>query len=582
MNELIKKFLNNKDKYGLKYTLKKTIIYLYKTILKCGTRRDEIWKNDDYSESAKDVKTDIKFSIIVPLYNTPEIYLQEMVESVINQTYPNWELCLGDGSDNDYEHIKNKIEKLCEKDHRIKYVQINGNKGIAGNTIEAYKLATGDYIVLLDHDDLLENTALIELAKVIEERPELDFIYSDRSIFDDKTKEILAYHYLPGYSPEFLRACNYASHLNCFSKRIINEVGFLRMGYDGSQDYDIELRVIEKTKNIANIPKVLYACRACQGSVALDPESKMYAYEAGRRAIEEHIYRIGYPGEVEFLKDTFSYRIHYKIVNPGKTSIIIPNKDHVKDLERCINSILKKTKEVDYEIIVVENNSEDPQTFLYYEDLKKIGVRILTYPGKTFNFSDINNFAVGHCESKYILFLNNDTEVINENWLKEMVMFAQRKDVGAVGAKLYYPNETYQHIGLYIGLGGHIASHYDHRKSNKETGYMHRLSMPQNYNAVTAACLLIKREDFKKVDGFDAVNFKIGLNDIDLCLKLREIGKINVLTPYAELYHFESISRGLDTEGESKDRFERESQFFRGKWKKYIEKDEYINPNFKF
>lgn len=524
---------------------------------------------------------DIKFSILTPLYNTPEIYLTEMIESVLNQTYANWELCLADGSDHE-NNIKKLSLEYARKNKKIKYEKLQGNLGIAGNTIEAYKFATGDFIVLLDHDDILTEDALYELANCIEQNPEVDFIYTDRGIFSDETKKILAYHYLPGYSPDFLRACNYASHLNAFSRFIINEVGFIRQGYDGSQDYEFELRVIEKARKIINIPKVLYYCRACEGSVALNPESKMYAYEAGRKAIEEHIERIGYPGEVEFLKDTFSYRIFYNINKHDKVSIVIPNKDHVDCLKRCVNSIIEKTDYKNYEINIVENNSTEKETFDYYQELSgNVNVNILNYGNGEFNFSAINNFAVRAVDSTYILFLNNDVEVINSNWLAEMLMYAQRNDVGAVGAKLYYPNETFQHIGLFIGLGGHIASHYDHRKGRFETGYMNRLSMPQNYNAVTAACLLVKRSDFFEVDGFDEVNFKVGLNDVDLCLKLRNIGKINVLTPYAELFHFESTSRGLDESGESKKRLEKECKLFREKWKGYFNHyDEYMNPNF--
>ena len=524
-----------------------------------------------------------KFSIVVPLYNTPEEFLHEMIQSVLHQTYGNWELCMADGSDYDHKITREICHKYMKKDKRIKYKKLTNNEGISKNTIEAYTLATGDYIVLMDHDDILTEDALFECARCIEKNPSVDFIYSDKGIFEDKTNRILAFHYLPDYSPEFLRATNYASHLNLFSRNILDKVGFIREGYDGSQDYDIELRVVEKARSIQHIAKVLYYCRACEGSVALNPESKMYAYEAGRRAIEEHIARIGYPGRVEFLKETFSYRIHYNIVKPGKVSIIIPNKDHIEDLKTCIESILKFTDYEDYEIVVVENNSECADTFTYYREIEKLDkVKVLYYyaPTSEFNYSAINNYAVDHVDGKYVLFLNNDTKVINKNWLTEMLMYAQRDDVGAVGAKLYYPDHTYQHIGLFIGMGVHIATHYAHRSDMKNTGYMHRLSMPQNYNAVTAACLLIKREDFLAVYGFDAVTFKVGLNDIDLCLKLREMGKYNVLTPYAELYHYESISRKSDEDGPNKERFERERKAFRIKWSTYFEKcDEYYNPN---
>jgi len=576
------KLLKSLRQFGVKYTLKKIKRKLIKRDKKQGFFKLCHLSDEEREKQKKAIfKRDIKFSIIVPLYNTPDRFFKDMVESVISQTYSNWELCMADGSDKD-----NNIEVLCKKYQKsyknIKYKKLNVNFGISGNTIEAYKLASGDYFILLDHDDILTEDALYELAVCINNYPEADFIYSDRGIFSDKTNQILAYHYLPAYSPDFLRSCNYASHLNAFSRYIIDEVGFLRTGFDGSQDYDLELRVIEKARKIINIPKVLYYCRACEGSVALNPESKTYAYEAGRRAIEEHINRIGYPGKVEFLQETFTYRIHYDIKKKEKVSIIIPNKDNTDVLKRCVDSILEKTDYDNYQKLLLWKISIENRTFEYYKNLNNNPrILVLYYDNKEFNYSAINNFAVSKIDTPYILFLNNDVDVINSNWLTEMIMLAQRSDVGAVGAKLYYPNDTFQHIGLFIGLGGHIASHYDHKKNRFETGYMNRLVMVQNYNAVTAACLLMKKEDFIKVEGFDEVNFKVGLNDIDLCLKLREIGKFNVLTPYAELYHYESLTRGSDEKGESRKRFEKECKMFRAKWKKYFESiDEYTNPNF--
>lgn len=524
------------------------------------------------------------FSIVVPLYNTPPDFLEEMVSSVQKQTYGNWELCLADGSDHDHKHVEAACRKYAKADSRIHYKKLTENGGISRNTIAAYEMATGDYIVLLDHDDILTENALYECACVIEENPQADFIYSDRGVFDNGTKTIIADQFLPDYSPDFLRATNYASHLNLFSRQVIEKAGFIREGFDGSQDYDIELRVMEQARDVVHIPKILYYCRACEGSVALNPESKMYAYEAGRRAIAAHIARIGFPGEVEFIRDTFSYRIHYEIVNPGKVTIIIPNMDHLEQLKPCVESILEKTDYPDYEILIVENNSQNPETFAYYQELEaNPRVRVITYQPETpgFNYSAINNFAVAQTDSPYVLFLNNDVTVINEGWLREMLMFAQRPDVGAVGARLYYPDDTYQHIGLFIGIGCHIATHYAHRTPKTNTGYMHRLSMPQNYNAVTAACMLLKRADFLAVGGFDQVDFKVGLNDVDLCLKLRSLGKFNVLTPYAELYHYESISRKSDAEGPNKARFAREQELFRKKWAAYFRDgacDGYYHP----
>ena len=524
-----------------------------------------------------------KFSLVVPLYNTPPAFLKEMVSSVQAQTYGSWELCMADGSEPANQELKKLCLSFSKKDPRIRYKQLPANAGIAGNTLAAFELASGDYIVLLDHDDVLTENALYECVKCIQDCPEADFIYSDKAVFEDKTRKILGCHYLPDYSPDYLRATNYASHLNLFSRDLIDRMGFLQEGYDGSQDYDLELRAMEHARQIRHIPMILYYCRACEGSVALDPESKRYAYEAGRRAIEAHIQRIGYPGKVEFESQTYSYRIHYDIVNPGKVSIIIPNKDHIQDLETCVRSILDKTDYPDYEVLIVENCSQDKETFKGYRKLSQDPrVRVITYvPAvQEFNFSAINNFAVSQTDSPYVLFLNNDTSVISKGWLREMLMYAQRDDVGAVGAKLYFSNDTYQHVGLFLGLGEHIATHYAHRAQRGFTGYMHRLAMVQNYNAVTGACMLMKRADFLAAGGFDEENFKVGLNDVDLCLKLRSLGKVNVLTPYAELYHYESLSRSSDEEGPNKVRFRNEQARFRAKWPQYFDRcDEYYNPN---
>jgi GT2 family glycosyltransferase len=516
-------------------------------------------------------------SLVTPTYNTKPRYVDELINSLRSQTYANWELCIADGGS--VQETKDRLSHWQKLDKRIKVKLLEENKGIAGNSIEAFDLADGDYIVLLDHDDFLSSNALMELAFCINKNPDVDFIYSDRAVFSDETKEILAYHYLPGFSPDFLRACNYASHLNAFSRFIIDKVGFIRQGYDGSQDYEFELRVIEKARKIKNIPKVLYYCRACQGSVALNPESKMYAYEAGRKAIQEHTLRVGYEGDVEFMKSTYSYRIHYKVNSNPLVSIIIPNRDHKEDLKKCIESIISKSTYGNYEIIIAENNSKTNDIFSYYDELANVrAIKVIQYNGKDFNFSAINNHAVQFAAGEHILLLNNDTEVISPNWIEEMLAFSQREDIGAVGAKLYYADNRIQHAGLVIGLGGSIASHYHYANDRRHTGYMHRLVMPQNYCAMTGACLMVKKSLYDRVGGLDDVNFKIGLNDVDFCLKLREIGKINVLTPYAELYHYESVSRGLDTTPEKSARLRAESDFFREKWKSYYQNgDPYHN-----
>jgi len=527
----------------------------------------------------------IKISIVTPLYNTAELFLNEMVNSVMAQTYSNWELCLADGSDKEHEYVENICKNYAKNDKRIKYCKLKSNEGIAENTIQAFNLSDGDYILLLDHDDLLAENALFEAAKAINNNDNVDFIFSDRLVFDDKTKKILGYQYLPGYNPDLLRSFNYASHLNAFSRYIIDKVGFERSGYNGSQDYEFELRVIEAARKTVHIREILYYCRASEGSVASNPGSKLYAYENGRKAIEEHISRIGYPGKVEFVEKTFSYRIHYNISTDEKVSIIIPNKDNVGLISRCIDSILSKTTYPNYEIDIIENNSALQKTFNYYEHITKMHKDkiFIKNAGKTseFNFSFLNNWGVQQTTGKYLLFLNNDTQIITPNWIEEMIMFAQRDDVGAVGVKLYYPDNTIQHSGLIVGLGGHCASHYDNKASKDSFGYMHCLSMVRNYSAVTAACMMIKRKDFIDVNGFDEELFKIGLNDIDICLKLRENNKLVVFTPYAELYHFEGASRGRDHEDTGLGRrFLTESDNFKEKWHKYFENsDPYFYKN---
>jgi len=527
----------------------------------------------------------IKISIVTPLYNTAGIFLKEMVNSVLAQTYSNWELCLADGSDKEHEYVEKDCRSYTKNDKRIKYCKLKSNEGIAENTIQAFNLSEGDYIVLLDHDDLLAENALFEVTKAINNSEDVDFIFSDRLVFDDKTKKILGYQYLPGYNPDLLRSFNYASHLNAFSRYIIDKAGFERSGYNGSQDYEFELRVIEAARKAVHIREILYYCRASEGSVASNPGSKLYAYENGRKAIEEHISRIGYPGKVEFVEKTFSYRIHYNISTDEKISIIIPNKDNVGLISRCIDSILSKTTYPNYEIDIIENNSTLQETFNYYEHITKMHKNkiFIKNIGKTndFNFSFLNNWGVQQTAGKYLLFLNNDTQVITPNWIEEMIMFAQRDDVGAVGVKLYYPDDTIQHSGLIVNLGGHCASHYDNKASKDSFGYMHCLSMVRNYSAVTAACMMIKRKDFIDVNGFDEELFKIGLNDIDICLKLRENNKLVVFTPYAELYHFEGASRGRDHEdADLNERFLTETNNFKEKWHKYFENgDPYFYKN---
>lgn len=541
----------------------------------------------------------VKISILVPLYNTPLNFLEEMIGSVTRQTYQNWELCLADGSDEAHKEVGEYCQKLAAEDARIKYQKLEKNDGISGNTNECLKLATGEYIGLFDHDDILHPSVLYEYVKVINEQ-DADYIYCDETTFKNGSVDnMITLHFKPDYSIDNLRANNYICHFSCFKKDLLEGMELFRKQFDGSQDHDMILRLTDKAQKVVHVPKLLYYWRSHAGSVASDISAKSYAIEAARGAVADHLRTHGY----EHFKITSTrafetiFKITYEIKGEPKISIVIANKDHVEDLRRCISSIREKSTYENYEIVVVENNSETEEIFTYYKELTndtfdkamKHGdvavsednvVKIVKYEGE-FNYSAINNLGVEKTDGEYILLLNNDTQVITVNWMEELLMYAQREDVGAVGGKLFYANKTIQHAGVVIGLGAHrTAGHTHYGQSRENLGYMGRLCYTQNVTAVTGACLMVKKELFEKVGGLDT-GFAVSLNDVDFCLKLRKEGYLNVFTPFAELYHFESISRGLDDSGEKAQRYNKESEVFRDKWKAELSKgDPYYNPNF--
>lgn len=522
----------------------------------------------------------IKFSILVPLYNTPIAFLNEMIDSVVAQTYPNWELCLADGSDEAHTGVGARVKELAEKDPRILYKKLEKNLGISENTNACIDMATGDYISLFDHDDLLHPSALFEVMKAICER-DADFIYTDEATFKSPNpKKIITNHYKPDFAPDNLRVANYICHFTSFSRVLLEQVGRFRKEFDGSQDHDMILRLTEKAQKIVHIPQILYYWRSHPNSVSLNLASKSYAVDAGIRAVEESIKRCGMSARVESsdIIPTF-YRIRYDVDTDKKVSIIIPNKDHLSDLKTCIDSILKLTTYPNYEIVIVDNGSSEAALFAYYEEIKanpNITVCSLDIP---FNYSILNNFAISHATGDYYLLLNNDIEIITPNWLEEMLMYAQRDDVGAVGAKLYYPDDTVQHAGVLLGVGG-FACHAFPRFGRAEVGYMGRAGYAQNLSAVTAACMMVKASVWREVQGLDE-SFKVALNDVDLCLKIRKAGYLIVWTPHAEAYHYESKSRGYEDNPEKQARFEAEVKRFQEKWKQELEDgDPYYNPNF--
>lgn len=529
----------------------------------------------------------VKISILVPLYNTPENFLREMIESVLNQTYENWELCLADGSDGEHGFVGDICRDYADKDERqrIVYKKLDRNEGISGNTNECLKLATGEFIGLFDHDDILHPSALYEYVKVINEQ-NADYIYCDETTFKSgDINKMLTMHFKPDYAVDNLRANNYICHFSVFARELLDGTELFRSKFDGSQDHDMILRLTDRAKNVVHVPRLLYYWRSHAGSVASGIDAKPYAVEAAKGAVADHLRRHGFTHFQITSTRAFEtiFKIRYQIMGEPFISIVIANKDHLQDLQRCISSIMEKSTYENYEIIVVENGSETKEIFDYYEKLKDYSnVKVVTYENKgKFNYSAVNNFGVKQAQGDYILLLNNDTEVITVNWMEELLMYAQRDDVGAVGAKLYYGNKTIQHAGVVLGLGAHRTAGHSHYGQHRENlGYMGRLCYAQDVSAVTGACLLVKKSLFEEVGGLEE-GFAISLNDVDFCLKLREKGLLNVFTPFAELYHFESLSRGLDDRGEKAERYNEESAAFRKKWKKVLEKgDPYYNPNF--
>lgn len=519
---------------------------------------------------------DIKFSIVVPLYNTPKNFLIEMIESVLKQTYTNWELCMADGSDSSFKYVTDICNNYAKKDSRIKYKKLEKNLGISENTNACIEMSSGEYIALFDHDDLLHPTALYEYMRVICDKC-ADFIYCDEASFSEDVNKLHNPSFKPDYAIDTLRSYNYICHLSVFSRVLLEKVGRLDSRFDGSQDYDIILRLTEKAEVIEHIPKILYFWRAHQKSVAMTISSKPYTVIKAKEAICEHLQRLGLKGEVGDSSVLSTYKISYEIVGNPLVSIIIPNKDHIPDLHNCIES-LKLSSYKNFEVIIVENNSTDKDTFDYYKKIQDDASFKVIYWKEDFNFSAINNYAVGFAKGDLLLFLNNDVEVITESWLEEMIMFAQRKDVGAVGAMLYYPDDTIQHAGVIIKIGG-VAGHSHKYYRKHDYGFMSRLTIAQNLSAVTAACLMMRKSVFQEINGFDE-RFAIAFNDVDLCMRIRKAGYLIVWTPYAELYHHESISRGYEDTSEKQERFASEVRCFQSRWKKELEQgDPYYNVN---
>lgn len=514
-------------------------------------------------------------SILVPVYNTPEEFLKQMIQSVRKQTYGNWELCIANANPAN-ETVAEILRISSTKDERIKVKDVPENEGIAQNTNAALAIATGDYIGLLDHDDLLTPDALYEVVKTINENDRPQVLYSDEDKITMDLSEHFQPHMKPDYNKDLLRSNNYITHFFVADRMLVEEVGGEDGEYNGAQDYDLILKCTERAKGIAHIPRILYHWRVHKASTADNPASKMYAFDAGKRAIEDHLKRCGEISKVSHEKDLGFYRVKYQVQGSPLISIIIPNKDQVESLDKCLRSI-EKSSYKNYEIIIVENNSTEDETFAYYKKIESDKIRIV-YWSDEFNYSAINNFGVKHARGDYLLLLNNDVEVITTDWLEELTANCQRKDVGIVGARLYYPDDTIQHAGIVIGIGG-VAGALFVGMPRMFTGYLHKAAIQQDLSAVTAACMMVKRSVYEELGGLEE-ELKVAFNDVDFCLRAREKGYLVVYDPNVELYHFESKSRGTEDSKEKIRRFQNEIEYMRSHWLELLKKgDPMYNPN---
>lgn len=516
-------------------------------------------------------------SIIVPVYNPNPRHLCALIESVRNQSYANWQLCLANGSGDNME-ICRILHAYAAKDERIKNGRLRKNRGISGNSNAALKMATGEWVALADQDDMLAPDALFEYVSAINSDETIDILYCD----EDKLNDKWGYHMEPYFKSDFnidLLTCNnYICHMLMIRKSLIDLVGGFDPAFDGAQDHDLTFRCAEKGRRVCHIPRILYTWRVHESSTSGNSSSKDYAFNAGVAAINAHYKRIGVPGEAHRMKPDGTYSTKFTISDPPLLSVLIPNKDHVADLKRCIDSIERKASYKNLELIIIENNSEEPETFEFYKELcgHDERIRIITWEGE-FNYSAINNFGAREAKGEYLLLLNNDTELITPDLFESMLGYCMRPDVGAVGAKLFYGDDTIQHAGLLIGVMKgchHVFLHYP----RKEPGYMARAILSQDMSGVTGACLMVSKAAYEEVGGLDE-DFVVAYNDVDFCLKLEKAGYLNVYDAFAKMYHYESKSRGYELSEEAAARFEREKQLLDKKWHKRLEADPYYNVN---
>jgi len=534
----------------------------------------------------KNLKYQPLISVVVPTYNTDHKFLKECIESVLAQVYENWELCIVDDASSDGK-VREVIKQYASEDDRIRYKFLKKNQHIAGATNEAITLATGEFISLFDHDDILWPNALYEVVKALNKDKKIDFLYTDEDKITENRKAYQAPFFKPDWNPDFLHSVNYITHFSTVRKTLLDKVGGLRKEYNGAQDWDLFLRITSATKKIYHIPTVVYSWRIHDMSTAKSTQTKPYVIEAQRRAIQDDLVRKGHQdATVEQDKNNPGYwRVEYPVKGNPLISIVIPTKNQYRVVKRCIDSIYVKTTYDNFEIILVDTGSTDKRVLAWYERLKKqhSNLTIVNWPEQPFSYARSCNEGARNAKGDLLVMLNNDTEVITPNWLELMAGDAQRDEIGAVGCMLYFPDRMHiQHGGVGVGLGGVAANSFsmviNHGLSPNQHLY---LNTRHNMTAVTAACLMIKTSLYRKIGGFDE-EFRVTYNDVDLCLRLRELGLYNLYTPYVKLVHHESISVGLPEEIKKRDTKEMRAavELFKAKWKKYIDHDPDLNPNF--
>lgn len=518
-------------------------------------------------------------SVVLPVYNTPEKWLRRAIESVVKQFYDNWELCIADDCSSE-PHVRKVLEKYRDRDSRIKVVFRESNGHISATSNSALELASGEFVALLDHDDELSSDALLWVVDEINRHPDAALIYSDEDKLTVDGQRQDAY-FKSDWNPDLFLSHNMISHLGVYRTDVIREVGGFRQGFEGSQDWDLALRVTEKIgeQQIRHIPRVLYHWRLIPNSTSMGVEAKPYAVQAAIKAISEYLERRGITASVGEADGNWGVRVRYPL--PEKRpllSIIIPTRNGLALVRKCVESIVAKTTYSSYEIIIVDNGSDDPETLDYFSALQKSNTARVIRDDAPFNYSALNNRAVAQAQGSVIALLNNDVEIISPDWADEMVSHALRPEIGAVGGRLLYPDDTVQHAGIILA-GDLIAFHAHKYLPRPHPGYFGRAGLIQNFSAVTAACLVARKAVYEEVGGLDE-NLTVAYNDVDFCLKLREKGYRILWTPYAQMYHHESASRGYDDmQQEKKQRLKIEAQLMRNRWGQLLHNDPAYSPN---